>query len=741
MKTSTLILLVLFAIQNSFSQTTLSAGDIAILQYNSDFAPHAIKFLALRSMESGTTINFTDNGWTGSALKTNEDTDTWTASGNIKAGDIIDFTLSTITLGSGGDQILAYQGAALSPTFIFALNNQGGFVWQAGSTNKRDSALPTGLTNGINAVALDEKDNYRFKAPSATERKGKRSLILSNICNYLNWNGSNSNEKIFSQTIVSEIKWDGTTWTADDSPVGTPDQYFLTNIRQDYNTGTEGAFDATELITRSGRDLTIASGNTITVENSITNEGNIIIENTGSLVQITPDSPITGAGTYTVNRETTSLQEEGGFTYWSSPLTSSTLGEVANARRYFSFNAATQAFVFESSSTSMNVGVGYLTTGDIGGTYPGSYTASFTGGVPNNGNINTSLSFSNDANATNDWNVIGNPYASAMDADSFLNANSATLGGTIYFWTHNTEDSAGDNTADDYASYNTTGGTAAISGGAIPDGNIASGQGFFAQATAAGNVSFTNAMRIAGNNSTFFRSPVKVKDVEKDRIWLNLTSNDSFNQILIGFIDGATNGIDRSYDGIRFSAGANSIFYSMIEDKPFAIQGRPALTSNEQISLGYTTTKANHFTITIDHTEGALDDSRVVLYDKLLNKGHDLKNGGYTFYVSEAIEVNNRFDLFILSDIEVFTSHEITVTGYKQNNALHLRLIKNNTVAIKDVEIYNLKGALVNRTSIENPNQNQQVSINLGNHRSILLIAKVTLSDGRVLRKKFLNYE
>lgn len=733
MKTSTLILLVLFAIQNSFSQTTLSAGDIAILQYNADGSPEVIKFVALRSMESGTIINFTDNGWrSDNTFRSNEGIDVWTAASNISCGDVITFTLNNISLGTNGDQILAYQGAAVSPTFLFAINSEGSAVWQSTASNARTSALPTGLTNGTTAIAITEIDNAKYDSSTLI---GSRSAILSAICTNTNWSGSNTTVQDFTSAFTSE-----STWTTSWSGTGDPDDYFLAIVNGDYDTSTDGNFTTCECQVNVGQTVTVNSGGTVTVENSITNNGAILVESGGSLVQETSDGTNTGSN-YTVERTSVSLQEEGDFTYWSSPLTSSTLGEVANARRYFSFNASTQAFVFESSSTSMNVGVGYLTTGDIGGTYPGTYTASFTGGLPNNGNINTSLSFSNDADATNDWNVIGNPYASAIDGDTFLNNNSATLGGTIYFWTHNTEDSAGDNTADDYASYNTTGGIAAISGGTTPDGNIASGQGFFAQATASGNVSFTNAMRIAGSNSSFFRSSVKVKTVEKDRIWLNLTSNDSFNQILIGFIDGATNGIDRSYDGIRFSAGANSIFYSMIEDKPFAIQGKPALTTNEKISLGYTTTKANHFTIAIDHTEGALNESRVVLYDKLLNRGHDLKKENYTFYVPEAIAVNDRFDLFILSDIEVFPSHEVTLTGHKQNGALHLKLTKNNTVSIKIVEVYNLQGTLINQISVKNPNPNEQVSVHISNNPSVLLIAKITLSDGRVLHKKFLNFE
>ena len=176
MKTRLLITLAIFLFtQSSFSQTTLSAGDIAILQYNADGAPEVIKFLALRSMESGTTINFTDNGWqSDNTFRTGEGTDTWTAPSNISCGDIITFTLTNIALNANGDQILAYQGLASSPTFIFAINNQGSTVWQTTANNSSSSALPTGLTNGTNAIAITEIDNAMYDSSTLV---GTRSAI------------------------------------------------------------------------------------------------------------------------------------------------------------------------------------------------------------------------------------------------------------------------------------------------------------------------------------------------------------------------------------------------------------------------------------------------------------------------------------------------------------------------------------------------------------------------------------
>ena len=722
------LIVAFFLIQSIGAQTTLSAGDIAILQYNADGSPEIIKFLALRSMESGTTINFTDNGWrSDNTFRTGEGTDTWTASSNISCGDIITFTLTNISLATNGDQILAYQGLTASPTFIFAFNSQGSAVWQTTANNASSSALPTGLTNGVNAIAITEIDNAMYDSSTLS---GTRSAILTAICTNANWGGSNTVTQDFTDTFTSEINWN-TSW----SGTGNPDEYFRAILHEDYDTTTDGDFTACECQVNSTRTLTINSGGTVTVQNGITNNGSIVVESGGSFVQETPDSTNTGTD-YIVNRNTTTMQEASDFTYWSSPLSSSTMGQIANdASQYFNFDSSTQVWVRGSTSTTMSPGVGYAVTGNKGGTYPGVTTAAFSGSVFNNGDINVTLGFSDDADDTNDANFLGNPYPSAIDGTSFLNDNSAVIGSTLHFWTHNTADSSGDNTADDYASYTTMGGTAAISGGAIPDGNIASGQGFFAQAIATGSASFTNSMRISGNNTTFFRA----SKTEKDRIWLNLTSNDSFSQILIGFTEDSVEGIDRN-DGFRFSSGANSTFYSIVEGKQLAIQGKPSLTSYEVIPLGYNIIKANQYSISIEKIEGKLSGSLIQLKDNLLNVVHNLKTSDYVFQADEINSFDDRFELIIssetLSNPDDVTTLENALRVYRENNFLTFELTQGENT-IKSINLYNILGSTIGHISNTSTN-NTSINMNVSHIRPTILIAKIVFGDGQVLHKKLL---
>lgn len=722
MKILTYISLCLFFTLSINSQTSLSAGDIAIIQYNArDGAlPEEIKFLALKSMETGTIINFTDNGWKNNdTFRDSEGIDIWTAPSNIKCGEIITYTLDNVKLGTNGDQILAYQGTAASPTFIYALNNFQSATWQSNASNSKSSALPMGLTNGVNAIALTEADSAMFDSTILT---GTKAVILDALCNNAYWDGSNSVIASFSDTFTSETTWT-TSWSNPN-----PEDYFKAIIDGDYDTDTYGNFTTCHLQINPSTTFTVNAGGTITVDNAITNNGTIIVENNGSLIQGTKDGPNTGTN-YTVYRESTSQLEEGNYTYWATPLTSATLADVTNAQRYYSFNASTQAWSWETSSSSMSPGVGYINTGKSGIAYPNTYTAAFSGAAFNNGDIAVSLGFSSDGDDDNDWNLLGNPYPSAIDADQFI-ADNLDIGGTLYFWTHNTRDSAGDNTQDDYVLWNGSGGTGPCTGCVAPDGNISSGQGFFAQALAANSATFTNSMRIVGNNTLFYKGGKK----QKNRVWLNLIAEKSFSQTLIGFFNQATDGVDRIYDGLRLNSGASISFYSILEGKNYGIQGKAALKESEKIPLGFNSNITGDFKIEIEKIEGDLKKSKVFIFDKVLNIKHNIKEGAYTFNVESTGVFNNRFELLInpKKNDDDDESGKDNVKIYLKKQIVHVKS-KNTIKRVKILDIYGQK-------VFDKKVNTKTVNINLKKSKiNNLYIIKVILKNGKSFTKKVLD--
>ncbi|AXT18765.1 T9SS C-terminal target domain-containing protein [Flavobacteriaceae bacterium AU392] len=204
-----LFLLVLaLKITPSHSQTTLTAGDIAITGYNTD-GDDQVAFVLLTDITVGTEIRFTDRGW----LDTNafrigntgrEGTLIWVADTDLSCGSQIILTSAndgTLTISPNigsltevddfeirgqGDQILAYQGTDDSPTFIYALNfNNPG--WSTTAGNQQESALPIGLTDGVNSVDISgDIDNGTYNCAVTT----LPDAILASVSDAANWNTS-----------------------------------------------------------------------------------------------------------------------------------------------------------------------------------------------------------------------------------------------------------------------------------------------------------------------------------------------------------------------------------------------------------------------------------------------------------------------------------------------------------------------------------------------------------------------
>ena len=230
--------------------TTLSPGDIGIVGFNYD-NPDEFVFVALTDIGSGTEINFTDNGWQSSgSFRSNEGTFTWTAGQDYAAGTIINPSVSSVAFSASGDQILAYQGSDSAPTFVYGLNSEGS-GWQSNATSSNTSALPTGLTDGTSAIALNEIDNSIYTGITS----GTKAELLAAIGDTANWSGSNSSR----QTLPSNP------FTVTDAGGGSGSgsvEVFINEIHYD-NTSTD-TNEGIEVAGTAGTDL---SGWTIELYN------------------------------------------------------------------------------------------------------------------------------------------------------------------------------------------------------------------------------------------------------------------------------------------------------------------------------------------------------------------------------------------------------------------------------------------------------------------------------------------
>ena len=555
-----------------------------------------------------------------------------------------------------------------------------------------------------------------------------------------------------------------------------------------YNSAGNSAGDLTacSCTVNAGVTVNINSGDTLRLTDKlsvatatsplgvVTTLGSIYFDNKASLVQI---NNVANSGEIDYVRTTNTGVINTDYTYWSSPVTGFTLGGVSRNKtisdKYYSYEptAIGEDWKQESVSTVMSPGKGYIVRGPepgIGIISGAPYTATFTG-IPNNGHYEIIGLFADKSY------LLGNPYPSALDADTFLKDNAAVLNGTLYFWTHNTAikdrnlisnpgSGAFAYTSNDYATYNATGGvgaappdSGATTGPAtgsseVPTGKIGSGQGFFASSKTSlsgSKIVFDNTMRvgvngITGNNSQFFKSrnpkTTTKTAIEKNRIWLNLTNTQgAFKQTLVGYITDATNGYDDRFDGESFDGNEFVDFYSVNQDKNLTIQGRALpFDENDEVPLGYRTTINGAFTINIDQADGSLTNQAVYVEDKLTNTVTDLKSGNYTFN-TVAGTFNDRF---VLRYKDNSTAKTLATANFDSQANKVLVSNKNKQIKINSfsetidkVTIYDVLGRQIYQK--DQVNSNELSISNLGSRHQVLVV-KTSLQNGTTVSNKII---
>lgn len=636
-------------------------------------------------------------------------------------------------------------------------------------------------TDGINpptVVAGINSSPYVFSvSPSITTTYTLLSVNDASGCSAIAANRTGSavitGGKIWSG--VTNTDWNtASNWSGGTIPTNTDCVIIPNTVNKPIISGTGYVGYAKNLTVHNNAKLTVNPNNSLSVVDWVTINagGDLILEDDASLVQIN-NSANTGIAHI---KKTSQPMYRLDYTYWNSPVTTAsgfTVGNLTSGTNQIYRYTPTVAngsgtWSGLSTGTVMNPTFGVIARAP--GSFPSTgpkqtFTVNFTG-TPNNGIINMPIAMGTDANlgsttpsggstlvtdADDEWNLIGNPYPSAIDIVSFLTdpANVPVVDGTIYLWTHNTapntttQDPFYGNyvynyTVNDYATVNfmgTTTTTAAVSGGPAPSQYIPSGQSFFISAESNGTVSFKNSMRVINNNSNFNRVANENREnngFETQRLWLNLSNNNGgFSQILVGYAQGATLGWDRGFDGETLAGNAVK-FYSLGANKKLTIQGRPwPFVQEDIVPLGLKATAQGNYTIGIDHFDTQFNDANIYLEDKLLNIIHNLKSAPYSF-TSAVGTFDNRFVLRYTentlsnNDPSVLENSVVIYTDDKLN-------VTSTLEPIKEVMVYDILGrVLVQNTKV---NSNTFTAATL-NPTQTTLIVKVTLENGAVINKK-----
>ncbi|AWK04502.1 hypothetical protein HYN56_09760 [Flavobacterium crocinum] len=222
---------------------------------------------------------------------------------------------------------------------------------------------------------------------------------------------------------------------------------------------------------------------------------------------------------------------------------------------------------------------------------------------------------------------------------------------------------------------------------------------------------------------------------DRHRVWLNLTNTEGiFKQLLIGYIAGATNGWDSSFDAVSLDGNKLADFYSINSNKKLAIQGRALpLEITDKIPLGYRSAVTGNLTISIDHADGDLANQDIYILDKKNNTTHNLRNGGYTFFTQTGT-FNDRFEMRYQADqklgIDEIGSLTQELTVISKNKIIS---VNSRDTLLKEVSVFDITGKLLhNSRRIDTFN----LEINDIQSGTQIVLVKTTLENGNIITKK-----
>lgn len=651
-------------------------------------------------------------------------------------------TKVTFTSGSIAVPILTLQQIRLAPNYynIDVLGNNVGTNTATGPVKIQSGGTFTVKSNGV----FKHSNTAGFSGSNVTAIDNTNTPTITLEANStIDYAGADQTITLFSPSYRN--------LTISGTGVKTLQNDTATRVEEDLKV------DAARLLLTINQILTVREGVSIAATGA-----EFELNNNAQLIQI--DEVDTNVGTNFKLKRLAFVHAQD-YVYWSSPVFGFDVGLIPTQQRYFwnpifantngtvgNWNSATGA------DAIMSVGKGYIV--NCGSGFPnrplptGDLETNFVG-RPNNGTLTSTIQRGSNALSIDDnWNLVGNPYPSAIFAEEFLDANVTKINGSVWVWTHgqapdNAIDPYYDNFganyyATDYLKYNKLGATDTTF-----NGIIASGQGFMvnmlhATPSTTETVTFTNAMRTDAtatpyNNAGFYRTAntnlTVANPEEKHRIWLSIinTAVGQKESALLGYSANSTLAADHFYDCIYVPRTEVGI-YTLVNTGEYVIQGRPLpFLDSDLVPMGVKIVNAGSHKIAIKKVDGLFEGNQgIYLEDTVLGIVHDLKAAPYTF-TSEVGVFNSRFivrytpsalsnDDFDSLDNNVVVSTQSTDVSIKSANEL-----------MSSVIVYDILGRELVRKNNINANDITLPNVSAVNQA---LIVKITLENGQVVTRK-----
>ncbi len=431
------------------------------------------------------------------------------------------------------------------------------------------------------------------------------------------------------------------------------------NTTNGINFNLSSALTYNSIYLSSVNSISLNAGSALTINGTLINQGsfNIDSDNSGDGSLIVKRSA-TGTGDYNVERYLTAGQ----WHLVTSSITSGVAG-VFHGIWLRPYEESTNTFgdYIVPDNTPMPTGQGFSVWA------PDAQTRTFTGSI-NTGSVGpVSAQLTGSAGANTGWNLMGNPYTSAIDWDASSGWTKTNLANSVYVWN-----------GSQYATY--------IAGVGANGGSryIPKGQGFFVQATSTGASLAMNENVQVHNSSAFMKSDTDPENT----IRINISSEGYEDEAVIVVRESNNNAFDPMTDAYKFpgSSEAPQIFTKKIDNSELCISSLNSVYDISGLTVYTLPSHNGQHLLTWSHNS---QQNMPVLFDNMASS-YILPGAGYVYTASE----NDPADRFTFVDmpsgIEEITG---TINCWVYDNILH---IENNTGnPIGDVLIYKIDGQII----------------------------------------------
>ena len=333
-----------------------------------------------------------------------------------------------------------------------------------------------------------------------------------------------------------------------------------------------------------------------------------------------------------------------------------------------------------------------------------------------------------------EWNLIGNPYPSYVDADLFLNVtNTALLDASavaIYAYNSGLYTGAAPTTSNFTVINKAT--IAALAG---ENFNIAPGQGFFVASNGTvGNVEFTPAMRTFSGDDDYITGRTSN---ESEFFKLNLIGSETYSTSIF-FNTNASLGLDPGYDAVVYGEDSENypIYSHLVEENTGRSMALQAIDNTDltsvSIPLGVNSNQGEAITFSIDASHLS-NSTQVYLEDTVANTYTLLNSGDYILTPSINLSGTGRFYLQILNATLSTVDNSLDKLNIYSNQNEKTIVIAGQLVETTTATIYDIQGRMVNNSILQNTNSSQ--SINVQHLNEGVYIIKLTNSEQNKTQK------